>query len=123
MAKKLPKHLKEYYTSGGCFLLAWALSSVAGRDDDEETILLCWDDTSGEKDALHAAYRDDNYAVDANGRTPLAEFVRLCSEDGWRVTKQSRRDLEVGGYVDPNDLESVEEAKQVVADYPELFLG
>lgn len=122
MARKLPKRLKEYYTMGGCFLLAWILSVIAGRDLNEQTILLCWDDTSDEKDALHAAFLDNGYAVDANGRTPLKKFVRIYSVDGWRVTQQSRRDLEVGGYVDPADRESIEETEQVVVDYPELFL-
>jgi hypothetical protein len=118
----LPKRLREYYTMGGCFPLAWVLSVISGRDYDEQTILLCWDDSSGEEDALHAAFLDGNYAVDANGRTPLKRFVRRYSEDGWRVTKQSRRDLEAGGYVDPNDRGSVEETEQVVSDYSRLFL-
>ena len=110
MAKKLPKHIWEYYTTGGCFLLAWVLSRIDGHDDDAQTILLCWND-SLDKDALHAAFVDGSDAVDANGRTPL----------GWRITSNSRIDLEESGYVDPDDLGSIEEIERVVSDYSDVF--
>lgn len=111
----LSKDEIDTYTTGGCFLLAWALNQVAlhiGLSSGK--IILSWIRSFDERHALHAAYLTiGNSAIDATGVKPLDEYFSNYSTDGWTSAVSSASVLERDGYVFPEDQEPHEKAIEI----------
>ena len=105
----------ELYTTGGCFLLAWALDQVASEKGiSTGEIVLSWMRSIDDRHALHAAYiTAAGKVIDATGVQSLVEYLALYSNDGWDSTVVPARLLEEDGYVFPEDVAPHVEAVEV----------